>query len=383
VGAFEAPGPLAAAPTATKEHGMATTLTPRRRVGHEDRAALGIDRRRALHVTLTQIERQFGRGAIWRLNHDQHLSPTPVIPTGSLPLDLALGVGGLPRGRITEIYGPEASGKTTLALSVLAHAQAAGGTGLFIDAEHALDLAYAKTVGVDTDRLLVCQPDCGEHALEVLETLIRSGGLDVAVVDSVPALVPRAELDGDIGGHYTGTYGRLMAQAMRKLAGAIAKTGTVVVFCNQLRDNPAILFGGLEVVPGGRALKHHAAVRLDLRRRDHLKDGGQVVGSRIRVTVVKSKVASPFRIAELDLRFDRGIDGEAGLLDLGIEHGLITKTGASFMFQETRLGYGREQAVASLRGHPDPVQDLERRLRIRFGLDLVLPNSPVRAVRTS
>jgi recombination protein RecA len=342
---------------------MATILTARPQVGHDQRSTLGVDRRRAVQAAITHIERRFGRGAIWHLDPDQRVGLVPVIPTGSLPLDLALGVGGLPRGRLTEIYGPEASGKTTLALCVIAQAQHAGGTALFVDAEHALDMGWARAVGVDVDRLLLCQPDCGEHALEVCETLIRSGALDVAVIDSAPALVPRAELNGEIGDTSTGVYGRLMAQAMRKLASPIGNSGAVVVVCNQLREDPGKLFGNPEVVPGGRALKHHAAVRLDLRLREHLKEDDRVVGNRIRARVVKSKVAVPFRTAELDLRFDRGIDAEAGLLDLGLDHGLIGKTAASYTWQGEELGSARQQAVAFLREHPNLAGDLDRQLR--------------------
>jgi len=346
---------------------MPTSLNARRQAGHDQRSAPGVDRRRAVNAAITHIERRFGRGAIWHLNPDQPIGPIPVIPTGSLPLDLALGVGGLPRGRLTEIHGPEASGKTTLALSVIAQAQQAGGTALFVDAEHALALGWARTVGVDVDRLLLCQPDHGEHALTICETLIRSGALDVAVIDSAPALVPKAELDGEMGDHSTGVYGRLMAQAMRKLTGVIGKSGTVVVFCNQLREDPSRLFGNPEVVPGGRALKHHAAVRLDVRPQECLRDGDQVVGNRIRVKVVKSKVAVPFRTAELDLRSDHGIDAEAGLLDLALDHGLITKTGASYRWQGEELGWGRQQAVTFLRDRPDLAGDLHRQLRARLG----------------
>jgi recombination protein RecA len=322
----------------------------------------GWDRRRALEATIGQVERRYGRGAVWRLTAQQPIETVPVIPTGSLTLDLALGVGGLPRGRISEVFGPEATAKTTLALSVVAQAQQAGGTALFIDAEHALDPAYAAAVGVDLGRLLVCQPDSGEHALEVLEVLVRSGALDLAVVDSVPALVPRTELDGEMGDSHTGTYGRLMAQAMRKLAGPLAKAGTALVLVNQLRDNPGILFGNPEKVPGGRALKHHASVRLDLRVREPLKDNGRLVGNRVRVKVVKNKVAAPFRAAELLVRFGQGIDQVGELLDLGLACGCIKRTSAGYRFGSARLGSGHEEARRSLQEHPDLVSRLHAQL---------------------
>jgi recombination protein RecA len=332
-------------------------------VGRDGNRGPGWDRQQALEATIGQVERRFGRGTVWRLTADRPTDPIPVIPTGSQTLDRALGVGGLPRGRISEVYGPEATGKTTLVLSVVAQAQQAGGTVLFIDAEHALDLAYAAAVGVDMDRLLTCQPDSGEHALEVVEVLVRSGALDLAVVDSVPALVPRAELEGEMGDSYTGAYGLLMAQAMRKLAGPLAKTGTALVLVNQLRDNPAVLFANPERVPGGRALKHHAAVRLDLRRVETIKaDDGQVVGERIRVRVVKNKVAAPFRSAELALRFGQGIDQADELLGLGLAGGLIQHSRASYRFGSVRLGTGYEAARQYLDEHPDLAGRLHRQL---------------------
>ena len=339
---------------------MPTASRPAAR--HRDRDP-GWDRQRALEATIVQVERRFGRGAIRRLG-DQPIAAVAVIPTGSPALDLALGVGGLPRGRISEVYGPEATGKTTIALSVVAQAQRAGGAALFVDVEHALDPAYAAAIGVDLERLLVCQPDSGEHALAVLEALVRSGALDVAVVDSVPALVPRVELDGEMGDDYAGTYGRLMAQAMRKLAGPSAKAGTAVVLVNQLRDNPAVLLANSERVPGGRALKHHAAVRLDLRRVEAIMgDDGQVVGDRIRARVVKNKVAAPFRSAELDLLFGQGIDRAGELLDLGLTCGLISRVrSGGYRFGSSRLGSGHEAARQFLRNHPDLAGRLHRQL---------------------
>ena len=335
------------------------------------RSGGGVDRHRALAVAIGQIQQQFGRGAIWRLDHDQPIGPIPVLPTGSLPLDLALGVGGLPRGRITELHGPEASGKTTLALSVVAQAQAAGGTALYVDAEHALDPGYAARVGVDVGRLLLCQPDSGEHALDVLELLLRARVLDVAVVDSVPALVTRAELAGEMGDHLHHLQSVLLARAMRKLAGVIATCGAVVVFCNQLREQIGILAGNPEYAPGGRALRHHASVRLDVRRVQAITDGETVVGARTRVTVVKSKVAAPFRRVELDLLYATGICREGGLLDLGGDLGLIQRTGPSYRYGDTPLGQGREQARAYLRNHPDLAGQLDQQLRARLGLGRV------------
>jgi recombination protein RecA len=326
------------------------------------------DRRRALQTAIGQIQRRYGHGAVWHLDPDQPIPPTPVIPTGSLPLDLALGVGGLPRGRITEIYGPEASGKTTLALSVIAQAQQAGGTALFIDAEHALDVGWARTVGVEVERLLLCQPDHAEHALSVAELLIASGAVDVVVIDSVAALVSRVELEGEMGDSLGHVQSKLLAQAMRKLAGSIHHSGAVVICCNQLREKIGCLFGNPEFTPGGRALKHHAAVRLDVRRVESLQDERRrVVGNRIRVRVVKNKVACPLRVAELDLRFDRGIDPIAGLLDLGLELGLVGRAGRTFTFQQTCMGAYREGALAFLRDQPDLAAQLEQQVRAALG----------------
>jgi recombination protein RecA len=342
---------------------MPTMLTTRREVSRCGGPVVGVDRRRALTMVIGQIERRFGRGAIWRLDPTTPIPPVPVISTGSLPLDLALGVGGLPRGRSTEIYGPEASGKTTLALSVIAQAQQTGGIALFIDAEHALDLGWAKTVGVDVERLLLCQPDCAEHALGVLEVLVQSGALDVAVIDSVAALVTRVELEGEVGDATGHLQSVLMASAIRKLAGIIRQTGTTVIFCNQLRERVGMLFGNTEHVPGGRALKHHASVRLDVRRRETLRDDDRrVIGSRVRVRVVKNKVAVPFRAAELDLRFHHGLDAVGGLLDLGLDTGLVAKAGATLTYQQTRLGVGREQARQFLGDHPDLAAELHQQL---------------------
>jgi recombination protein RecA len=332
------------------------------------RADLSMDRRRALQTAIGQIQRRYGHDAVWRLDPDQPIPPTPAISTGSLPLDLALGVGGLPRGRITELYGPEASGKTTLALSVIAQAQQAGGTALFVDAEHALNPTWATTIGVDVERLLLCQPDHAEHALGVCELLLRSGAVDVVVIDSVAALVSRSELDGGMGDALGHLQSVLLARAMRRLAGTIHHSGAVVVCCNQLRERLGQLFGNPEFTPGGRALKHHAAVRLDVRRVQSLQDEQRrVVGNRVRVKVVKNKVACPFRAAELDLRFDRGIDPVAGLLDLGLELGLVGRAGRTFTFQQTQLGSYREGALASLRDQPDLAAQLERQLTAALG----------------
>ena len=320
------------------------------------------ERNQALSAALGQIERQYGKGSVMRMGDESHL-PVAAVSTGCLNLDLALGVGGVPRGRITEIFGPESSGKTTLCYHVAANAQRAGGTVAFIDAEHALDPTYARNVGVDVDELLVSQPDTGEQALEIAETLIRSNGVDVVIVDSVAALVPRAEIEGEMGDSHVGLQARLMSQALRKLTGAINRSNTALLFTNQLREKIGVMFGNPETTPGGRALKFYASVRLDIRRIETLKTGTDAVGSRTRVKVVKNKVASPFRIAEFDIMYNEGISKEGGLLDVGIAAGVLTKTGAWFNYGETRLGQGRENARDFLRANTELAEQIDAEIR--------------------
>jgi recombination protein RecA len=320
------------------------------------------ERGRAVDAAILQIEKQFGRGAIMRLG-DRGVVAVEVIPTGSVALDLALGVGGVPRGRITEIYGPESSGKTTLCYHIMGNAQRNGGVAAFIDAEHALDPGYAKNVGVNVDDLLVSQPDTGEQALEIAETLIRSNGVDVVVVDSVAALVPRAEIEGEMGDSFMGLQARLMSQALRKLTGAINRSNTALVFTNQLREKIGVMFGNPETTPGGRALKFYASVRLDIRRIETLKTGTDAVGSRTRVKVVKNKVASPFRVAEFDIMYNEGISREGGLLDVGIAAGVLSKTGAWFNYGDTRLGQGRENARDFLKSNPEIAGKIDDEIR--------------------
>jgi recombination protein RecA len=320
------------------------------------------ERGRAVDAAILQIEKQFGRGSIMRLG-DRGAINVEVIPTGSVALDLALGVGGVPRGRITEIYGPESSGKTTLCYHIAGNAQRAGGIVAFIDAEHALDPTYARNVGVDVDELLVSQPDTGEQALEIAETLIRSNGVDVVIVDSVAALVPRAEIEGDMGDAHVGLQARLMSQALRKLTGAISKSRACVIFINQLREKVGVMFGNPETTPGGRALKFYASVRMDIRRIETLKAGTDAVGSRTRVKVVKNKVASPFRVAEFDIMYNEGISREGGLLDVGIAAGVLSKTGAWFNYGETRLGQGRENARDFLKQNTEIAQQIDDEIR--------------------
>jgi recombination protein RecA len=319
-------------------------------------------------MALAQIERAHGKGSIMRLGDDGSRFNVETIPTGSLALDLALGVGGLPRGRIVEIYGPEGSGKTTVSLHVVAEAQKAGGLVSFVDAEHALDPTYAKAVGVDVDNLLVSQPDTGEQALEIADTLVRSGAMDVIVVDSVAALVPRAEIEGEMGDSHVGLQARLMSQALRKLAGNVNRSQTIFIFINQLREKIGVMFGSPETTPGGRALKFYSSVRLDVRRIDALKDGAEVVGSRVRVKVVKNKVSAPFRKAEFDIQYGTGISKEGSLLDVAIDEGIVRKSGAWFIYGDDQLGQGRENAKSFLAENPDIATEIELKIKDKLGL---------------
>src|SRR5215831_16559209 len=327
----------------------------------------GGDRDKALETALAQIERQFGRGSVMRLG-DEVRAPIEVIPTGAIALDIALGIGGLPRGRVVEIYGPEGSGKTTLALEAAANAQKAGGIAAFIDAEHALDPEYAKKLGVDTDALLVSQPDTGEQALEIADMLIRSSAIDVVIIDSVAALVPRAEIEGEMGDSHVGLQARLMSQALRKLAGALNQTKTTAIFINQLREKVGVMFGSPETTSGGRALKFYASVRLDVRRIETLKDGTEPVGSRTKVKVVKNKVAPPFKTAEFDILFGVGISREGGLIDLGVEQGIVRKSGAWYTYEGDQLGQGKENARTFLRDNPDMANEIEKKIKEKLGI---------------
>jgi recombination protein RecA len=325
------------------------------------------EKRKALDQALLQIERQFGKGSIMKLGTESLGVKIPIISTGSLGLDAALGVGGVPRGRIIEVFGPEASGKTTLALHVMAEAQKKGGVAAFIDAEHAFDASYAKNLGVDIDNLLVSQPDTGEQALEIAETLVRSGAVDVIAIDSVAALVPKAEIEGEMGDQHMGLQARLMSQAMRKLAGTISKSKTCVVFINQIRMRIGVMFGNPETTTGGTALKFYSSVRLDIRRIASIKEGDRITGSRTRVRVVKNKVAPPFKDAEFDIIYGQGISKNSELIDLGVEHKIIEKSGTWFSYEGERLGQGRENAKAFLDQNPDIAQEIERKLKERLG----------------
>ncbi|MGC5626804.1 recombinase RecA [Georgenia sp. Z1344] len=325
------------------------------------------DRSKALEAALSQIDRQFGKGSVMRLG-DETRPKVQTIPTGSVALDVALGIGGLPRGRIVEIYGPESSGKTTVALHAVANAQRNGGIAGFIDAEHALDPEYAKKLGVDTDALLVSQPDTGEQALEITDMLIRSGALDIVVVDSVAALVPKAEIEGEMGDSHVGLQARLMSQALRKITGALSASGTTAIFINQLREKIGVFFGSPETTTGGKALKFYSSVRLDVRRIETLKDGTDAVGNRTRVKVVKNKMAPPFKQAEFDILYGQGISREGGLIDLGVENGIVRKSGSWFTYEGDQLGQGKENSRQFLKDNPELAEEIEKKILVKLGI---------------
>ncbi|MBO2944146.1 recombinase RecA [Paenibacillus sp. F411] len=330
------------------------------------------DRRAALDMALRQIEKQFGKGSIMKLGESTHMQ-VEIVPSGSLALDIALGTGGLPRGRIVEVYGPESSGKTTVALHAIAEVQKVGGQAAFIDAEHALDPSYANKLGVNIDELLLSQPDTGEQALEIAEALVRSGAVDIIVIDSVAALVPKAEIEGDMGDSHVGLQARLMSQALRKLSGAISKSKTIAIFINQLREKVGVMFGNPETTPGGRALKFYSTVRLDVRRIESIKMGNDVVGNRTRVKVVKNKVAPPFKQAELDIMYGEGISREGSLIDIGTELDIVDKSGAWYSFSGDRLGQGRENAKQFLKEHPEIAEVIENKIREASNLTTNVP----------
>lgn len=330
---------------------------------------MNIEKQKALELALSQIEKQFGKGSIMKLGENSKLN-VEAISTGSLDLDIALGIGGVPRGRIVEIYGPESSGKTTVALHIIAEAQRNGGVAAFIDAEHALDPSYASKLGVDVSNLIVSQPDTGEQALEIAESLVRSGAIDVIVVDSVAALVPKAEIEGEMGDAFVGLQARLMSQALRKLAGAINKSKCVAIFINQLREKVGIMFGSPETTPGGRALKFYASVRLDVRKVDTIKQGEDVLGSRTRVKVVKNKVAPPFKQAEFDIMYGGGISKEGNILDVAVNNNIVQKSGAWFSYKDSKLGQGRENAKAYLKENPQVTLEIENMIRQKYNLPL-------------
>jgi recombination protein RecA len=333
------------------------------------------DRGKALELALAQIDKQFGKGSVMRLGEEGR-APIEVIPTGSIALDVALGIGGLPRGRVVEIYGPESSGKTTVALHAVANAQKAGGIAAFIDAEHALDPDYAKNLGVDTDALLVSQPDTGEQALEIADMLVRSGALDILVIDSVAALVPRAEIEGEMGDNHVGLQARLMSQALRKITGALSTSGTTAIFINQLREKIGVMFGSPETTTGGKALKFYASVRLDVRRIETMKDGGEAVGNRTRVKVVKNKVAPPFKQAEFDILYGQGISREGSLIDMGVDQSILRKSGAWYTYEGDQLGQGKENARRFLKENPDVANEIEKRIKEKLGIGPKLDADP-------
>jgi len=338
------------------------------RWARERKGELRMDRDKMLDVALAQIEKQYGKGAVMKLGEHPMGAGISVIPTGSLALDIALGVGGIPRGRIVEVFGPEGSGKTTVCLHIIAEAQRHGGIAAFVDAEHALDPTYAQRLGVNIDELLVSQPDSGEQALEIADMLVRSGALDVVVIDSVAALVPRAEIEGEMGDTHVGLQARLMSQAMRKLAGTLSRFDTTAIFINQLREKIGVMFGSPETTPGGRALKFYSSVRLDVRKVENLKDGTEVVGSRTRVKVVKNKVAPPFRQCEFDIMYGTGVSKEGSLIDVGVDLELVKKSGAWFTYEGDQLGQGRENARAFLAEHTEIAAEIERKVREAVGL---------------
>ncbi|HEX4221747.1 MAG TPA: recombinase RecA [Pseudonocardiaceae bacterium] len=325
------------------------------------------DRDKALELALAQIDKQFGKGSVMRLG-DEDRPPIAFIPTGSIALDVALGIGGYPRGRVVEIYGPESSGKTTVALHAVANAQREGGIAAFIDAEHALDPDYAKALGVDTDALLVSQPDTGEQALEIADMLIRSGAITILVIDSVAALVPRAEIEGEMGDSHVGLQARLMSQALRKITGALSNSGTTAIFINQLREKVGVMFGSPETTTGGKALKFYASVRLDVRRIETMKDAGEAVGNRTRVKVVKNKVAPPFKQAEFDILYGQGISREGSLIDMGVDQGILRKSGAWYTYEGDQLGQGKEKARQFLKENPDVANEIEKKIKEKLDI---------------
>ncbi len=340
-----------------------------------ERAGDSEGKKKALELAVAQIEKQFGKGSIMKLGVEDLAADVQTVSTGSLSLDIALGVGGLPRGRVVEIFGPESSGKTTLCLHAIAEAQKAGGSAAFIDAEHALDMSYAQKLGVNTDDLLVAQPDTGEQALEIAETLVRSGAIDLVVVDSVAALVPRAEIEGEMGDSHMGLQARLMSQALRKLTGAISKSMTTVIFINQIRMKIGVMFGNPETTTGGNALKFYASVRLDIRRIESIKDGQDVVGSRVRVKVVKNKTAPPFRQAEFDIMFAEGVSKVGELVDLGVDRKIVNKAGAWYSYNDERLGQGREAVKTFFKDTPEMARTIEKKIREQAGLRVVLDHT--------
>ena len=351
-----------------------TNRTQRRRQVEQDK-----DKQKALELSLAGIEKQFGKGAVMKMG-DKGSMVIGTVPTGALALDLALGIGGLPRGRVTEIYGPESSGKSTLAMHVVAEAQRTGGICAYIDAEHAMDPIYAQAIGVDVDELLISQPDTGEQALEICDMLVRSGAIDVVVIDSVAALTPRAEIEGDMGDSHMGLQARLMSQALRKLTANLNKTDTILIFINQLREKIGVMFGSPETTPGGRALKFYSSVRLDIRRIESIKDGVEVVGNRTRVKVVKNKVAPPFRQAEFDIMYGQGISREGGVLDIGVDNDIVKKSGAWYTYEGEQLGQGRENAKQFLHDNPEIMIEISERIRVQMGIGVTPEDADVEVV---